>query len=159
LLDFLPAEQRLIRRDGIRMFNVHYWDNVLSPLAGRSNQPFTVKYDPRDLSRVYLRDPKGDYWTIPYRDLGAPPITLWEHRSAMRKLRTDGLQSVDEKLIFQTIAAQKALIVEAKLRTRAERWSHARSAAPKAPPTPDPPDPNESVDSDSLTPFAVDDWS
>ena len=38
LLDFLPAEERLIRRDGIRMFNLHYWDNVLSPLAGRSQQ-------------------------------------------------------------------------------------------------------------------------
>jgi putative transposase len=121
LLDFLPAEERLIRRDGIRMFNLHYWDNVLSPLAGRSAQRFIVKYDPRDLSRVYLRDEKGDYWTIPYRDLGAPPITVWEHRNAVRKLRTDGLKSVDEKLILQTIAEQRALIAEAKLRMRAER--------------------------------------
>jgi putative transposase len=120
-LDFLPAEERLIRRDGIRMFNLHYWDNVLSPLAGRSAQRFIVKYDPRDLSRVYLRDEKGDYWTIPYRDLGAPPITVWEHRNAVRKLRTDGLKSVDEKLILQTIAEQRALIAEAKLRMRAER--------------------------------------
>ena len=38
-LDFLPEEWRLIRRDGIRMFNIHYWDNVLSPLAGRSSKP------------------------------------------------------------------------------------------------------------------------
>jgi putative transposase len=30
---------RLIRRDGIQMFNIHYWDNVLSPLAGRSSKP------------------------------------------------------------------------------------------------------------------------
>ena len=29
--DFLPEEWRLIRRDGIQMFNIHYWDNVLSP--------------------------------------------------------------------------------------------------------------------------------
>jgi hypothetical protein len=39
----------------------------------------------------------------------------------VRKLRTDGLKSVDEKLILQTIAEQRALIAEAKLRTRAER--------------------------------------
>jgi putative transposase len=38
-LDFLPEEWRLIRRDGIQMFNIHYWDNVLSPLAGRSSKP------------------------------------------------------------------------------------------------------------------------
>ena len=87
----------MIRRDGIRMFNLHYWDNVLSPLAGRSQQRFIVKYDPRDLSRVYLRDEKGDYWTIPYRDLGAPPITLWEHRNALRKLSADGLQECRRK--------------------------------------------------------------
>jgi putative transposase len=27
-LDFLPEEWRLIRRDDIQMFNIHYWDNV-----------------------------------------------------------------------------------------------------------------------------------
>jgi putative transposase len=164
LLDFLPAEQRLIRRDGIRMFNLHYWDNVLSPLAGRSVQRFVVKYDPRDLSRVYLRDEKGDYWTIPYRDLGAPPITLWEHRNALQKLRADGLKSVDEKLVFQTIAEQRDLIAAARLRTRSARLAHARNAAlerksPPAEPASDQPEQNTCSDTDTLPPFAVDDWS
>ena len=72
LLDFLPAEERLIRRDGIRMFNLHYWDNVLSPLAGRSQQRFVVKYDPRDISRVYLRDKRAT--TGPF------PIAILAHR-------------------------------------------------------------------------------
>jgi putative transposase len=35
-IDFLPGELRLIRRDGIQLFGIHYWDNVLSPFAGRS---------------------------------------------------------------------------------------------------------------------------
>ena len=78
-----------------------------------------MKYDPRDLSRVYLRDENGDYWTIPYRDLGAPPVTLWEHRNALQRLRADGLKSVDEKLIFQTIAEQRELLAAA---ARAEHW-------------------------------------
>jgi putative transposase len=146
------------------MFNLHYWDNVLSPLAGRSDQPFTIKYDPRNLSRVYLRDEKGDYWTIPYRDLGAPPITLWEHRNALRKLRLDGLKSVDEKLIFQTIAEQREIIAAARLRTRAERLAHARSsAAEKASLAPsgasEQSEPSSSLETDALAPFAVDDWS
>lgn len=163
LLDFLPAEERLIRRDGIRMFHLHYWDNVLSPLAGRSQQRFIVKYDPRDLSRVYLRDQKGDYWTIPYRDLGAPPITLWEHRNALRKLSADGLKSVDEKLIFQTIAAQRELIAAARLRTRTARLAQARSnntqpASPQALVAPVQQEP-ASIDADTVVPFAVDDWS
>jgi putative transposase len=53
-LDFLPEEWRLIRRDGIQMFNIHYWDNVLSPLAGRSSKPVLIKYDPRNLSQETL---------------------------------------------------------------------------------------------------------
>ena len=76
--EFLPGERRLIRRDGIRLFNIHYWGNVLTPLAGRSEKPVVVKYDPRDLSRVYFRDDNGEYWEIPYRDLRLPPISLWE---------------------------------------------------------------------------------
>jgi putative transposase len=164
LLDFLPGEERLIRRDGIRMFNLHYWDSVLSPLAGRSQQRFVVKYDPRDLSRVYLRDEKSDYWTIPYRDLGAPPITLWEHRNALQKLHADGLKSVDEKLVFQTIAEQRELIAAASLRTRSARLAHARSTPAESKPTSaepasEQPHQNAPSNTDTLPPFAVDDWS
>ena len=98
-LDFLPEEWLLIRRDGIQMFNIHYWDNVLSPLAGRSSKPVLIKYDPRNLSRIFYRDKDGHYWPIPYRNLGAPPISLWEQREAMKRLRTQGRRLVDERLI------------------------------------------------------------
>jgi len=37
-LDFLPGQCRLIRRDGIRLFNIRYWANVLSPLTGRTTK-------------------------------------------------------------------------------------------------------------------------
>jgi len=143
------------------MFNLHYWDNVLSPLAGRSQQRFIVKYDPRNLSRVYLRDEKGDYWTIPYRDLGTPPITLWEHRNALQKLHADGLKNVDEKLVFQTIAEQRELIAAARLRTRSARLAQARSNIIEPASLPARPAQQEpaAIDADTLVPFAVDDWS
>ena len=86
-IDLLPGERRKIRRDGIRLFNIHYWSNVLSPLAGRISTPALVKYDPRDLSTIHYQDEQGNYWPIPYRDLGAPPISLWEQRAAESALR------------------------------------------------------------------------
>lgn len=160
LLDFLPGEYRMIRRDGIQLLNLHYWDNVLSPMAGRSKSPFLVKYDPRDLSRVFLWDAKGDYWTIPYRDLGAPPITLWEHRNALRKLRAEGVRMVDEKLIFQTVTEQRAIVAEAKRKTRAQRLIHARSGANIGQPADPPPAPADVVsDPKTLPPFPVEEWS
>jgi len=65
-LDFLPAVPRIVQRDGIHFHQIHYWDNVLSPWAGRLKKPLWVKYDPRNLSRVYVRDPEGKHWPIPY---------------------------------------------------------------------------------------------
>jgi hypothetical protein len=55
-LDFLPGKRRFIRRDGIRLFNLRYWANVLSPVAGRTAKPAIIKYDPRNLSRVFWQD-------------------------------------------------------------------------------------------------------
>jgi putative transposase len=77
-LDFLPAVPRKVQRDGIHFHNIHYWNSVLSPWAGRLKDPLWVKYDPRNLARIYVRDPGGRHWPIPYADLRQPPIALWE---------------------------------------------------------------------------------
>jgi putative transposase len=69
-LDFLPAVPRLVQKDGIHFHKVRYWASVLSPWAGRLKEPLLVKYDPRNLSRLYIRDPNGKHWPIPYSDLG-----------------------------------------------------------------------------------------
>ena len=164
LLDFLPGERRRIRRNGIRLFNIHYWDNILSPLAGRSDQRYLVRYDPRDLSRVFLRDDNGEYWTIPYRDLGAPPVSLWEHRNATRVLRANGVTSLDEKAIFETITEQRALVADAKKQTKAQRLANARkpvvAGTSRTEPAPEtPPEPPSTFDTGALAPFTVEDWS
>jgi len=104
---------------------------------------------------------RGDYWTSPYRDLGAPPITLCEHRNALSKPSADGLKSVDEKLILQTVAAQRELTAAARLRTRTARLARARSnsSQPASPPALSLPAQQEpaSIDAGALAPFAVGD--
>jgi putative transposase len=68
-LDFLPAVPRKIRKDGIYFHRIRYWHSVLSPWAGRLEKPLWVKFDPRNLERIYLRDPDGRHWPVPYADL------------------------------------------------------------------------------------------
>ena len=127
LLDFLPFEHRMIRRDGIWLFNVRYWDPVLTTWIGeRMRMP--VKYDPRNLSRVFLQGPDGQHWPIPYADLGRPPITLWEHRRAMARLREEGRAAVNEHLTFEAVEAQRALVACATHRTIKARRAASRSA-------------------------------
>ena len=132
-LDFLPGEYRLIRRDGIQLFWLHYWDNVLSPWAGRSRHRMLVKYNPRNLSRVYLRDEHGTYWPIPYRNLGQPAISLWEQRAAVKRLREEGRRAIDDPLICESVLQQRALVDAARSTTqqrRAQRDALATRATP-----------------------------
>lgn len=168
-LDFLPFEQRMVRRDGIHLFNIRYFDNVLGAFAGLSKEKMLVKYDPRDLSRVFLQDPEGTYWDIPYADLRRPRITLWEHRQAMQRLRVEGRSAVDEKAIFDAIASQLEIVAEAARRTKAARRSMQRGAEARrfGPPSdagidaaqPDPEPGTPPPSGPPNLPFEVEEWS
>jgi putative transposase len=117
-IDLLPGQQRKIRRDGIRLFNIHYWNNILSPIAGRLSTKILVKFDPRDLSTIYYQDELGSYWAIPYSDLGAPPISLWEHRAAESALRAQGKHSFDQDELFSTVLQLRDIVSAARNKTR-----------------------------------------
>ncbi len=160
--NFLPGERRLIRRDGIRLFNIHYWSNVLSPLAGRSEKPALVKYDPRDLSSVYLRDESGDYWEIPYRDLRLPPISLWEHRAATQKLQAEGRRAVDEHALFAVVEEQRRIAEVAWKSTRERRTGERRRSLSEPQRNTyryeQPSEVLETESSNPVEPFGVEEW-
>lgn len=128
LLDFLPYEERVVRRDGLRLFNVFYQDGALAHLVDAGGAKVRIKYDPRDLSAVFAELPSGGHARVPYADLGRPPVTLWEHREACRRLRTEGRRTVDEHAIFEAIAEQRQIVAEARTLTRAVRRQAARTA-------------------------------
>ena len=65
LQDFLPFEERRIRRDGVHLFGIRYWADVLSAWAGRFSGHVRVRYDPRDLSCVFVEGPDGSNWCNP----------------------------------------------------------------------------------------------
>lgn len=121
LRDFLPFEERSIRRDGVHLFGLRYWDDVLSAWAGQLSRRLRVRYDPRDLSCVFVEGPDGTNWPIRFADLSRPRITLGEHRVARAALKERGVRATDEQLIFETIAEQRALVEAAALKTKAAR--------------------------------------
>ena len=121
LQDFLPFEERSIRRDGVHLFGLRYWDDVLSPWAGRSARRMRVRYDPRDLSCVFVEGPDGTNWPVRFADLRRPRITLGEHRMARAELKERGVKAVDEQLIFDTVERQRQLVDAAGHKTRSAR--------------------------------------
>lgn len=167
MIDFLPSVDRLVRRDGIHLFGLRYWDDVLSIWAGRLDRPLRVSYDPRDLSSVFVRAPDGTRWPIRFADLRRAPITLGEHRRARTALRERGLSLVDEQLIFETIEAQRALVEGATRRTKAARQLAERrdralgAAASNAPVATEPAqlEDERPIDWSKVPVFPVEEWS
>jgi putative transposase len=125
LIDFLPIERRQIRRDGVVLNRIHHLSDVLDTLIGEPDK-MIVRYDPRDLSRVHLLAPDGQYYDLPYRELGRPPISLWEQRLALKRLREEGSRHVDEAAIFRTIEAIRKIVDEAKSATKTARRQRER---------------------------------
>ena len=157
-LDFLPAVSRMVQRDGIHFHQIRYWHNVLSPWAGRLKKPLWVKYDPRNLSRVYVRDPEGQHWPVPYADLRQPPIALWELTEARKRLRRRGSADPTECALFANILEQRRILKEAANSSRQRRRKE------KIPPTvniqPESQEPKKSPHkpSDELKPYPVEIW-
>jgi len=130
---FLPEERRALRRDGIHLFGIRYWSPALAQDVGHASQPLGVRYDPRDISRVFVRRPNGSFVEARYRHLGYPPVSLWERNAAVRRLRERGRHEVDEAMIFASIAEQRVIEDDsrqksAKARRNRERRPSARAA-------------------------------
>lgn len=160
LIDFLPCEERILQRDGLHLFHIRYWSDELRWLMGRDRRRLPVKYDPRDLSCVFVATGEG-YLEARPADRTRPPIALWEQRAARRALRAEGRRALDENLIFSTILAQRALVDEATRTTKAMRREGARRAHLTSTKIIDVTPEAEPVDDDTplqLPYFAVEEW-
>lgn len=129
LIDFLPAEQRLLRRDGFMLDHIAYYSNALRPMISEREKygKFLIRRDPRDLSRIYvcLPEDKG-YLEIPYRMLSNPAISLFEHRIALKRLHDRGKQAVDEGALFRAIDEIRGIVKISATKTRSARRKRTR---------------------------------
>jgi putative transposase len=141
LIDFLPVERRSLQRFGFMLDHITYYSPALRPLLGQQEKrpKFLIRRDPRDLSRIYVLEPKSQqYLEVPYRTLARPTITLWEHRHAVQTLRQAGRGQIDEGALFGAIEQMRALTETAAATSKAarrqrERHRQAPSVSPPAP--------------------------
>ena len=154
-LDFLPALPRQIQKDGIHLHKIRYWESVLSPWAGRLQEPLLVKYDPRNLSRVFVRDPQGRHWAVPYAELGQPPIALWELVEARKRLRQSEVREQTERAIFANILDQRRIVSDARTRSQQRRRQERIPAKAASPPNHQP---KRSLERTELKPYPVEIW-
>jgi putative transposase len=119
MLNFLPLQYRTLQKDGIHLFNIRFWSERLH-LIGRSGDSLLVRYDPRNLARVFVLGQDRQYHDVPYSDVRHPPISIWEHRSAAAWLRSNR-RKMDELGLFAAHNIQRSIESDALNSTRVAR--------------------------------------
>lgn len=133
-IDFLPQIEKTVQEYGIAYENLQFWDDVLrpwihslDPTNPKLKRKFLVKYDPFHFNEVYFLDPEiKQYFPIPTRNKARPQITLWEVKTAKRRLREKGRAMVNEDLIFEAIDEMQAEVEKAAAKTKAARRQRQR---------------------------------
>ena len=119
-VSFLPEQERTLRPTGIHLFGLRYWSAALSAEVGRS-QRLLIKYDPRDMSRVFVQRPSGNFVEARYADLTLAPISLHGALTARRTLREQGRREINTRAIVRTALEQRKLVAEAVAKTAVAR--------------------------------------
>lgn len=129
LIDFLPIIYRSLRRDGFMLDHITYYSNSLRPFVTNRDKygKFLIRRDPRDLSRIYVYlEEEKSYLEIPYRSLSYPAISLFEHRLALKRLKTIGKEQVSENSLFKAIDEMRHIVKTAVSKTRSMRKNRTR---------------------------------
>ena len=142
-LHFLPSERRKVRREGIKFNNIFYQHGGAQAFVGGSDRKQKIKYNPRDMSTIYLQNDAGEHLAVGFKDLTRPPITKHELDIARDALLERGRASVNEDRLFEMVNLRRDHIGECVAKTKKARrqatritqaLSEGRSVAEKAQP-------------------------
>lgn len=120
-ISFLPDAHRTLRPDGIWLHDIPYWSNTLSGQVGRAKGELLIKFDPRDVSRIFVQHPDGRFLEARARPLGFPVISLREWKQGRKALGGIGRRERNDEQITKTALTQRKLIDEAIAKTAAAR--------------------------------------
>lgn len=134
-LDLLPELPRTIGRQGIKAFNELYYCDEIGEAFISGTREIKAKYDPRDLSHLYVHVRGIGYITVPlsrFRD--GPPLTLWLYKASHRGAGEAGKVHPHRETLQHAAAQAERIIQEAAGRSmqaarQLERLDRARATA------------------------------
>lgn len=146
-LDLLPEITSTIGRRGIKAFSEQYYSPALGDAYILGSRKVVAKYDPRDLSRLYVQIPEHGYLEVPYRlKREGPGPTLWLYNASRRGNRSlnpvarnpnvrQGVESAEA--VIKTAAARSGAAARQVERLRLERQAVAELRVFPVPPPAD----------------------
>ena len=128
LLNFLPRSNRRLTQQGISMFALDYYSTWLGRIIAQRDRlsKLEVRYDPRDISHIYVHDPEtSEFRPVERRDGCLTPVTLWEHRGERDRRRSLDTRSEAEKVALRR---EITAVVEHSKRRNSELRDSVRGA-------------------------------
>jgi putative transposase len=119
MLSFLPSIRRKVDRTGIHFMRLRYWAPWFAPLIRSGARSVEVRYDPRDLSYMWVEGAAG--WERVHLYHRQDPFTLREHRLALEWMREQAKASFKEEEIHAFRAMARELIEEEGRATKRAR--------------------------------------
>lgn len=134
-ISLLPTFFRTVQRDGITLDDITYYDDRLRHFINRTGDDgnklkLKIKRDPMDISRIYIFDPKLNYYfEVPYRRMSAPTMNIWELKAIKRFLSDRKIKHYDENDIFRAYHNLEEIENNARRKTKSLR----KQSQPKTP--------------------------
>lgn len=161
-ISLMPFEMRVVEKGTVRLHGRRYHSSHLvligdkvDPLRSREKRQFEVRYDPRNLSVIWLYDEDANkYVELDSLDLDVRPISLWEDRAIRRRRANVAGQFGDQR--YDSLLKREDMKESAAKKTKQKRLEaeKARQRAKKAivqpPPPRNPPQAKGAVDPSRL---------
>lgn len=124
---------RKIQHYGIDFESLRYNSDELSLIRRQHTGEVTIKYDPNDLSRIYVLNPvKSEYLMVPCNDLPYAHKTLYQHklikqftRKQNQSINTDNLMRAEQR-IAEIIEEEKILTKKVRRAAKQARFRDIR---------------------------------
>jgi putative transposase len=129
-ISFMPIIRRKLLRQGITFNRIQYWDDSLLAIANIGDT-LLLRYDPRDISCLFVLDADGQYWRVPYADITQPAITLAEAKAAMKAVDKRERGRGASYLMMKQALSQRQIENKAGSATKKARRSRQRTIEAK----------------------------
>lgn len=128
LLRFLPSVPRKVLRQGVEFCGIRYWNDAIADLIG-SPEKHDLHYDPRDISRTYMRASNGRWVVLVPINREILPISLYEYRCFLKCCRAEQRDPEAQDIRAAIVRQQEELISKSKKETRLARRGIAKEKA------------------------------
>ncbi|MEZ0171158.1 Mu transposase C-terminal domain-containing protein [Microvirga sp. TS319] len=111
LINFLPGGYRCLTPQGVHIHALDYYSPWLGQFVPERDRigKLEVRYDPRDINYVYVRNPRTkSFLAVARRDGQTMPVTLWEHQQDRREKRARARPLEQQRVMLQRQRVQIA---------------------------------------------------